>query len=94
MALIAWAGWFYVSDSAAVLSNTVRVAIPIPPGQQFATGPAAVLALSPDGTRLVYAAASPGSRTQLFVRPLDRFESTAIPGTGATTPTSSAPTAP
>jgi Tol biopolymer transport system component len=87
MALIATAGWFYVNDNAVVLPNTARVAIPIPPGHQFAGGPAPVLALSPDGTRLVYAATAPGSRTQLFVRPLDRFEPTPIPGTaGATAP--------
>ena len=62
------------------------MAIPIPAGQRFATGPAPVLAISNDGSQLVYSAAT-GSRTQLFLRPLDRFEPAAIAGTdGATAP--------
>jgi len=45
-----------------------------------------VLALSPDGTRLVYVALVAGKR-QLYLRPLDQLEATPIPGTeGALTP--------
>ena len=40
-----------------------------------------VLALSPDGTRLVFAGRAAGGGQRLYVRPLDRFEVAAIPGT-------------
>ena len=40
-----------------------------------------MLAVSPDGSRLVYAASSPpGSRPRLYLRRLDRFEAVPIPG--------------
>ena len=46
-----------------------------------------VLAISPDGTRLVYAGRRPEGRPGLYVRHLDRLEATAIPGTeGAVNP--------
>jgi eukaryotic-like serine/threonine-protein kinase len=78
--------YFGGATSTASLPQ-IRVAIPVAGGQRFATGPARVLAISPDGSRLVYAAAVPGSRTQLFLRPIDRFESEPIAGTdGATAP--------
>ena len=41
---------------------------------------ATVLALSPDGARLVYVAKL-GNNTQLYARPLDQFQPTPIPGT-------------
>jgi serine/threonine-protein kinase len=45
------------------------------------------LALSPDGTRLVYAGRAPGGGRRLYVRPLDRFEVVALPGSeGAMSP--------
>jgi len=40
-----------------------------------------VPAISPDGSRVVYAATQPGSPRQLYVRPLDSLEATALPGT-------------
>jgi eukaryotic-like serine/threonine-protein kinase len=40
-----------------------------------------VLALSPDGTRLVFAGSAAGGGHRLYLRPLDRFEVAAIPGT-------------
>jgi len=46
-----------------------------------------VLALSPDGTRLVFAGRAAGGGRRLYLRPLDRFEVAAIPGTeGASSP--------
>ncbi|PYV40297.1 MAG: hypothetical protein DMG09_07115, partial [Acidobacteria bacterium] len=45
-----------------------------------------VVALSPDGSRLVYVANRAGAQ-QLYVRPIDRLEATPIPGTeGAESP--------
>jgi serine/threonine-protein kinase len=63
-----------------------RLVITLPPTDHLALGFTPVLAMSPDGARLVYVANRGGSR-QLYVRPLDRFEATPIPGTeGAETP--------
>ncbi|HWI18116.1 MAG TPA: protein kinase [Vicinamibacterales bacterium] len=39
-----------------------------------------LFALSPDGTRLVFAG-NPDGKNKLYLRPLDQFEATAIPGT-------------
>jgi Tol biopolymer transport system component/predicted Ser/Thr protein kinase len=58
-----------------------RFTIMLPPGQQLAgldSGPA--VALSPDGTRLVYVALQGGIQ-QLYLRAMDRLESNPIPGT-------------
>jgi eukaryotic-like serine/threonine-protein kinase len=63
-----------------------RLLVNLPPADHLALGLTPVLAMSPDGTRLVYVGNRGGSR-QLYVRPLDRFEATPIPGTeGAETP--------
>jgi eukaryotic-like serine/threonine-protein kinase len=77
-------GGLFLAGRAAAPTTTIptsRLAVPIPAGQRVERAGLAPLAVSPDGTRLVYAAVERGGRTQLFVRPLDRFESTAIPGT-------------
>lgn len=65
------------------LPAPARVAILLPPGHRLVMGSAPVLALSPDGQRLVYAAATPGRLTALYLRPLDRFEASPLPGTEA-----------
>jgi serine/threonine-protein kinase len=66
---------------------TARLVVTLPPSDRLALGGfTPVVALSPDGTRLVYVANRGGS-TQLYVRALDRFEASPIPGTeGAATP--------
>jgi Tol biopolymer transport system component len=64
-----------------------RLVVNLPPGQQLAgleSGPA--LALSPDGTHLVYVARQGGIQ-QVYLRAMDSLESTPIPGTeGAVNP--------
>jgi Tol biopolymer transport system component len=58
-----------------------RTVINLPPGQQLAgleDGPA--VALSPDGTHLVYVARQGGSQ-QLYLRAMDNLEAKPIPGT-------------
>jgi serine/threonine-protein kinase len=64
-----------------------RTVITLPPGQQLAgleDGPA--VALSPDGTHLVYVARQGGTQ-QLYVRAMDSLEAKPIPGTeGAINP--------
>jgi eukaryotic-like serine/threonine-protein kinase len=63
-----------------------RFVIPLPPGARLTVGFKPAIALSPDGSRLVYVANRAGI-DELHVRPLDRLEATAIPGTeGAESP--------
>jgi len=57
-----------------------RTVIALPPGERLAVDLYPALALSPDGRRLVYVTTR-SSRTQIHLRPLDRFEATPIPGT-------------
>ena len=65
---------------------SARFALALPPTDRLAVGSTPAVALSPDGSRLVYVANHSGSR-QLYVRPIDRLESTPIPGTdGAESP--------
>jgi serine/threonine-protein kinase len=82
---------------ALTISNALRPPVPpkrpvtrlvvnLPPTDHLALGFTPVLAMSPDGLRLVYVAKRGGS-TQLYLRSMDRFEATPIPGTeGAETP--------
>jgi serine/threonine-protein kinase len=75
-------------SSSPIISGTVsRVAIALPPGQPLAGLETGIsVALSPDGTHLVYAARQ-GSIQQLYLRPLEGLEAKPIPGTeGATEP--------
>jgi serine/threonine-protein kinase len=63
-----------------------RLVVNLPPTDHLALGYTPVFAMSPDGMRLVYVANRGGTR-QLYLRQLDRFEATPIPGTeGAETP--------
>jgi serine/threonine-protein kinase len=63
-----------------------RLVVNLPPTDRLALGFTPVLAMSPDGARLVYVANRGGNR-QLYVRQLERFEATPIPGTeGAESP--------
>jgi Serine/threonine protein kinase len=66
----------------------MRLNLAFPPEESLVLGlPSPVLALSPDGTRLVYVGRRPEGRRGLYVRPLDRLDATAIPGTeGALNP--------
>ncbi len=68
---------------------TVRLMVTLPPTDRLALTLASlnpVVALSPDGSRLVYVA-NHGDSTQLYVRAIDGFEVKPIPGTdGAATP--------
>jgi serine/threonine-protein kinase len=64
-----------------------RLGVPIPATQQVERGGLAPLAISPDGSYLVYAATESGKRTQLYMRALDKFESVPVAGTeGASAP--------
>jgi len=58
----------------------VRLNMTISPEESLVVADSPSLALSPDGTRLVYAGRGPQGR-RLYVRELDRFGATPIPGT-------------
>ena len=64
-----------------------RVAITLPPGNEMAHRFWPALALSPDGSRLVYTALQGNAAPQLFLRVMDDTNAKAIPGTeGAHSP--------
>lgn len=65
---------------AAVMRGPIRLAVPIDSAAPLACGATGALAISPDGSRLVFVAAA-GESTQLFLRPIDRFEAIPIAGT-------------
>jgi serine/threonine-protein kinase len=74
--------------SAAPSFSGRRLAIPLPESARLAfvgSAPLGVgrtaLDLSPDGRLLVYAGEKSGGGTQLYLRPLDRFEVRPLPGT-------------
>jgi serine/threonine-protein kinase len=66
---------------------SARLVVTLPPADRLAVGSTPAIALSPDGSRLVYVANHAGGSTQLYLRKIDRFEATPIPGTdGAESP--------
>jgi Tol biopolymer transport system component len=68
-------------------SSLTRAMITLPAPQALEKGRFPPVALSPDGGLLVYAAATNGGRTNLFLRPLDELSARPIPATeGASTP--------
>jgi serine/threonine-protein kinase len=82
-ALVGLAAWILKPAPAQPVS---RFTITLPPGQKLAVSNGSGLALSPDGSRLVYAAIGDGTQ-QLYLRALDSLETQPIPGTeGAETP--------
>jgi eukaryotic-like serine/threonine-protein kinase len=58
----------------------VRSAIVLPPHTALALGRGSSVIVSPDGRTIAYTARAEG-KTQLYLRPLDRFESTMLAGT-------------
>ena len=76
---IAGARWpIRTGPSAAPLA---RLAITLPASDTLEKGRSTPLAVSPDGTMLVYAAATGGGRTRLYMRRLDDLSARAIPAT-------------
>ncbi len=53
----------------------MRLSLPLPEGQQFSNIGRPIIALSPDGTNVVYVA-----NRRLYLRPLSGYESRVIPG--------------
>jgi serine/threonine-protein kinase len=74
-------GW-----KTAPTPTVTRSVIALSAADRLALGATPVLAMAPDGSRLVYVASRGGSR-QLYLRSLDHFEAAALPGTqGAESP--------
>ena len=66
--------------------SIARVSLSLPPGATMFMGRGSSVAMSPDGSRIVFTATDKG-RTQLYVRALDQMASAALPGTdGAANP--------
>ena len=89
-----WAIAFGLAVAAAIWGWWPRTRADAPPvvrlelqpvlGTKFAfpvTGVATELALSPDGSRVIYAASTAGGEWMLYLRNLDQLASRAIPGT-------------
>ena len=90
MAIVALAVVIVAWRPATAPSATVplsRLMISIPPVQALERSRSSPVALSPDGSLLVYAAAVGGGRTNLFIRPLNELAAHPLPATeGASTP--------
>jgi len=69
------------STGAEPEPRVVRSVIPLPVGGGLATAPAPILALSPDGSTLVYAQSGAFGGAPMALRPLDGSESRPILGT-------------
>ena len=72
----AYGAWRLKPEPARAVT---RLSIPLPEGQQFSNIGRPILALSPDGTNLVYVA-----NRRLYVRPMSGFESRPIAGSEQT----------
>jgi len=85
-ALIAWALLGPQRSFSPTARGLTRLHAELPPKTTLSLGRGSAVALSPDGSTLVFVAAVAG-QPQLFARTLDRFDSTPLPGTeGAANP--------
>jgi len=83
----AMTAWSLIGLREPAARPVARLVIALPPALQLERSASPSVAIAPDGSQLIYVAMSPGSRTQLYVRRLDRFEAVAVPGTeGASAP--------
>jgi len=62
-------------------AQVARFSINLPPGTTTVANTAPVLALSPDGRRLVFAASDAAGKSQLWLRPFDSFATQPLSGT-------------
>jgi eukaryotic-like serine/threonine-protein kinase len=75
--LAAYLGWKGGSNSA---NGDLHMTVTLPQGTVLVRNSTQPVAISPDGTTIVYSASNEGHKTQLYLRKLDSFESRAIPG--------------
>jgi eukaryotic-like serine/threonine-protein kinase len=78
--------WNYKPAASTGSQPVARLTAAVPPGQELIMASFPALALSPDGTQLVYVAQYGGTQ-QLFLHPMDTLEYKPLPGTtGALAP--------
>ena len=71
-------------DRRTTTPGTVKFEVLPPPDATWSPAPKAAtaqLALSPDGSRLAFVAARTGEPSRIWIRPLDRVDAQAVPGT-------------
>ena len=71
-------------DRRTTTPDTVRFEVLPPPDATWSPAPTAStaqLALSPDGSRLAFVATRTGEPSRIWIRPLDRVDAQAVPGT-------------
>jgi Tol biopolymer transport system component len=88
LAAIATIGWTLgTRTDTAPRAPEVRASIVPPEGQRFGGNNTNALSISPDGTKVTFAASTGSGRTSLFLRALGATEARRLPGTeGATYP--------
>jgi hypothetical protein len=74
----AYLGWKGGSHTGG---PTLRISINLPQGKTLFNNSTQQIAISPDGTTIVYSAGGPDRKMQLYSRKLSSFESTPIAGT-------------
>ena len=77
------AGLLFWGLTSSAPQSLMRFVVTLPPNQQLlqTATTSHPLALSPDGTRMVYVAGESGGQPQLFLQALDQFQPRVIPGT-------------
>ncbi|MCA1586917.1 MAG: protein kinase, partial [Acidobacteria bacterium] len=84
------AGWLIARSTApapAPAETARRLAVPLSASQRLVSDLAVPMAVTPDGSAIVYAATDGDTRTRLLLRRLDQFDATPIAGTdGASAP--------
>ena len=84
--VVALALWSSMQTARPALHPGARLAVTLPAEEPIDYLPSHVLALSPDGSRLVYIGKR-GETRQIFLRPIDQWDAVPIPGTeGASNP--------
>jgi serine/threonine-protein kinase len=72
--------WSLLRTPSPPTRPIAHLSVTLPPSDRLALGLTPAIALSPDGSRLLYVAKRAGTN-QLYVRPIDRLEATPISGT-------------
>ena len=80
-AIAGWGNARWIGSSPRSAAGPVRLSIALPPGHELATDSFGSVAVSPDGSRVVYSARDEQGVLRLYLRPLESFESTPLPGT-------------
>ena len=81
-----WALWPVLQTKDFTGSRPTKLSVSLPPGDTISTSTSTIIAVSPDGSDVVYVARRDTAQ-QLFLRALDQYETRPIPGTeGARAP--------